>query len=356
MTDTVQADRVPDVDIEADAYHLFFESSPRPMYVFDRRSFEVLDANEAAVAMYGYDRDELLAMTVLELRPPDEVPRFLRMIQEGHVGDGVWHHRRKDGSIVDVETGWTQLRYRGRDAQLTVVTDVSDREAMLMELAISRDRFRTVVEACPLGIMVTDPSYHIIDVNPALCQLVGYDAAQLRTMTFLDITHPDDVGIDDELATYLFEGSIPHYSLEKRYLTADGGVVWVKLTAAAVFDDQGQAVAGVDIIEDISESKLADDRRREVSAEAAGRLSALTQREREILDRAAAGLTAREIAQHFTISARTAESHLASVYRKLGVTSRSAALHEYSQILEVASPGNPLPRNRYARGIRRLRT
>ena len=92
-----------------------------------------------------------------------------------------------------------------------------------------------------------------------------------------------------------------------------------------------------------------------MAAEAQERLAELTRRERELLDAIEGeAMTTRELARHLHISARTAESHLASIYRKLRVASRDAALIEYGRLLEAVDA--PLLSSRYASEIRELRT
>src|SRR6185436_18323703 len=87
-------------------YRLLFEANPQPMWVFDRASLAFLAVNQAAIARYGYTREEFVGMTLRDIRPPEDVPEFLE-----HTGasaptphtDGPWRHRRKDGTVLFVE-------------------------------------------------------------------------------------------------------------------------------------------------------------------------------------------------------------------------------------------------------------
>jgi len=101
------------------------------MYVFDPESLGFLAVNDAAVAKYGYSREEFLALTLADIRPPVEVPRLRehasRAIQDvWPVKAGTWKHRSKDGRTFDVEVTSTAVRFQGRDAQMTLAYDVSD--------------------------------------------------------------------------------------------------------------------------------------------------------------------------------------------------------------------------------------
>ena len=86
-------------------YRLLFESTPLPAWVFDLNSLRFLEVNEAAVRAYGYTRAEFLAMTIADIRPPEEAERLFKL--RPHLGPGlergIWKHRTSDGSLLDAE-------------------------------------------------------------------------------------------------------------------------------------------------------------------------------------------------------------------------------------------------------------
>lgn len=111
-------------------YRLLFETNPLPMWLFDAETLAFLAVNEAAVRHYGYSRDEFLAMTVNDIRPPEDLPRFLKAVRRGRSGfanSGVWRHRKKDAALIDVEVAVDSLLFEGRQARLVVVHDVTER-------------------------------------------------------------------------------------------------------------------------------------------------------------------------------------------------------------------------------------
>ena len=77
-------------------------------------------------------------------------------------------------------------------------------------------------------------NYRFVKVNAALCQMVGYSEASLLQMSFADITYPDDLRADVELAERLFSGEIPFFTLRKRYVKKNGESIWVNLTASVL--------------------------------------------------------------------------------------------------------------------------
>ncbi|HEX2833950.1 MAG TPA: ATP-binding protein [Thermoanaerobaculia bacterium] len=119
-------------------YRSLFDSSPHPMWVYDVETLTFLAVNMAALRQYGYSSDEFLAMTLKDIRPPDEVPGLLRFIAENPEnaipeGQGIFRHRRKDGSEIDVEIASSAILFRGREAGLVLATDVTEKRRLQAE-------------------------------------------------------------------------------------------------------------------------------------------------------------------------------------------------------------------------------
>ena len=119
----------------------------------------------------------------------------------------------------------------------------------------SEERFRRIFEEGPLGVALVGKDYRFLRVNRALCQMVGYPEEELTQKTFADITHPYDVRADVELAERLFMSEIPVYSMQKRYVKKNGGIMWINLTASVIRDHDGEPLYGLAMMEDITEVK-----------------------------------------------------------------------------------------------------
>jgi PAS domain S-box-containing protein len=113
-------------------YRLLFESNPLAMWVYDIETLAFLAVNEAAVRRYGYSRDEFLTMTIADIRPPEDIPDMLANIRAapGSPIPRTWRHRRKDGSLIDVEITAGRIVFEGRDASLVLANDVSERKRL----------------------------------------------------------------------------------------------------------------------------------------------------------------------------------------------------------------------------------
>jgi len=117
-------------------YRLLFDSNPHPMWVYDPQTLAFLAVNDAAVHLYGYSRSEFLAMTIKDIRPPEDVPKLLASVQEtrGQVSAGVWRHRLKGGAVVDVEVASNTIIFQGQAARLVLASDVSEKKRLEAEL------------------------------------------------------------------------------------------------------------------------------------------------------------------------------------------------------------------------------
>jgi PAS domain S-box-containing protein len=119
----------------------------------------------------------------------------------------------------------------------------------------SEERFRRVFEDGPLGLALVGRDYRFVKVNSALCQMVGYPEGELVQMSFIDITYPDDVRSNVELAEQLFKREIPFYRMRKRYVRKTGEIIWISLTASIILGPDGQPLHGLAMVEDITEIK-----------------------------------------------------------------------------------------------------
>ena len=117
-------------------YRLMFDNSPLPKWMFDEETLRFLAVNEAAIRQYGYSREEFLAMTLKEIRPPEDVPALLESMSGEDItrNFGVWRHRKKSGEIIQVEVTTHTLTLGDRACRLAVARDVTERTRLEEQL------------------------------------------------------------------------------------------------------------------------------------------------------------------------------------------------------------------------------
>jgi diguanylate cyclase (GGDEF)-like protein/PAS domain S-box-containing protein len=194
-------------------YRLLFESNPIPMWVFDRKTLRFLAVNHAAIHQYGYTEQEFLAATIAEIRPAEDIPALLADVERLEYGlqkPGIWKHRRKDGSLIDVEIVAHSIEYRGVEAMLVAANDVTERRKIGEALAFSSELLKAESESTIDGILAVDESDRIILVNkqfgrhfdiPEELLQSGDDAALLRYVT----SHVEDPDTFIKKVKYLYQ-------------------------------------------------------------------------------------------------------------------------------------------------------
>ena len=114
-----------------DRHRKLFDHNPHPTWVFDRETLRFLAVNDAAVRKYGYSSDEFLKMTIKDIRPAEDVPALVESVggvRDGNESIGIWRHRRKDGTDIDVEITSYALSFADHAAEVVVAVDVTQRK------------------------------------------------------------------------------------------------------------------------------------------------------------------------------------------------------------------------------------
>lgn len=146
-----------------------------------------------------------------------------------------------------------------RDGQLRrmvgVAQEITERKQAELTLASSEARFRAVFEQAAVGMARLDPSGRWIQVNQRLCDTLGYSPEEFLQQRFHDITHPEDLPQDEQYYQQLLQGEIESCRFEKRYLHRQGHPVWVLVTVSTEQTTDGELVAFIAVIEDISDRK-----------------------------------------------------------------------------------------------------
>lgn len=117
--------------------------------------------------------------------------------------------------------------------------------------------FQTFFELSDVGNVITDAeTSHFLKVNRRFCDLTGYSAKELRTLTPRDITHPEDRARDQIGWEECLDQGASHFQIEKRYLRKNGSVIWVSVTSTIVRGDDGLPLHAIGVVMDISEKKF----------------------------------------------------------------------------------------------------
>jgi PAS domain S-box-containing protein len=229
------------------------------LWVYDLESLAIINVNEAAIRNYGYSRQEFLNLTIKDIRPAEDVPVVLESIaKSGTVSEGnrIWRHRRKDGTLLDVEVTSHPLVYAGRNARLVVSTDITKRKQAEEALRQSEERFRLLVSGVKdYAIFMLDPDGRVATWNAGAERFKGYAAQDIIGQPFSRFYTPEDIAADNpgqELRTAVAEGRVED---EGWRLRKDGSRFWANVLITALRDDKGKLLGFSKITRDITERK-----------------------------------------------------------------------------------------------------
>jgi PAS domain S-box-containing protein len=245
-------------------YRLLFESNPHPMWVNDLETLSILAVNEAAIKHYGYSREEFLAMTIADIHPAADIPTLLANMAKVTPGlnkKGVWRHRKKDGSLIEVEITSYTLTFAGRSAQLVLANDVTEQRRAEKALRQSEERFQLIVRATNDAVWDWDLVSDAVWWNEGVKTLFGchVDEVETNVAWWYEQIHPEDRervvrGIHAAIASG--ESS---WSDEYRFRRADGSYAYVFDMGYIIHDYGGKAVRMIGGIRDITERKRAQE-------------------------------------------------------------------------------------------------
>jgi two-component system cell cycle sensor histidine kinase/response regulator CckA len=156
-------------------YKALFDGNPFPMWIYDVDDYRFLAVNDSACATYGYTRDEFLAMTILDIRPPEEHARVKAAVGGRAPAHGaIFRHRTKSGERIEAEITSQWVRWSGHRARLTLARDVTAQIKTRERLARNEEQLRLVLESTGDGIYSVDLDNVCDWCNPAAARLLGY--------------------------------------------------------------------------------------------------------------------------------------------------------------------------------------
>ncbi|MGO9834071.1 MAG: response regulator [Polyangiaceae bacterium] len=162
-------------------YRALFESTPLPMWVYDTQTFKILTVNEAALRHYGYGREEFAKLTLADLQPSADSPTLREGVTEPETGDAatIWRHRKKDGSIIEVEVKADEVDFEGKRARLVVANDVTERERVQHALRKTEDQIRQLQKMEAVGRLAGSVAH---DFNNLLSVILSYASLLLKEL------------------------------------------------------------------------------------------------------------------------------------------------------------------------------
>jgi PAS domain S-box-containing protein len=202
-------------------------------------------------------REQFMGRRMADVLPPDMDSTFR----------SAFRLAADTGEVVEVHYGLpvpgddrrfeARVVLRDDGAKVAVVRNITESHRAADRLRDSEERFRAAFTHSAIGIALLSLDGHWLQVNAALCRILGYSEAELLSTTFQALTHPDDLEPNREYVRRALAGEISHYEMDKRYLHKDGRVIWALLAVALVRNASNEPLYFVSQLQDVTERRQA---------------------------------------------------------------------------------------------------
>jgi PAS domain S-box-containing protein len=214
--------------------------------------------NERMAELLGADVESLQKLSCFDPVFPDDVEEAQRQFGLQMSGGGQpfdFRLRRMDGSAIWVSISCKPVLDGGGTCTglLGLFTDISERRRAESDLQDSEKLFRAIFSQAAVGIAQTSLTGDWLLVNDRLREILGYTQAELRTKTFLDVTHPDDRDASLDAIRQLLSGELSSWLTEKRYIRKSGTVVWGRLFVSLVRDQSNKPQYFIAVVEEVTD-------------------------------------------------------------------------------------------------------
>ncbi len=238
-------------------YRLIVKAVPEGVWVVSPEGRTIF-CNERMAEILGTDVESLQRLSCFDSVFPADLEEAQRQFGLQIAGGGRpfdFRLRRIDGSAIWVGISCLPMYDDGGVCigLLGLFTDISERRHAERGLRESEERFRAIFSQAAVGIAQTSLTGDWLLVNDRLCQILGYTQGELRTKTFLDITHPDDRDASLGAIRQLLSGEISSWLTEKRYIRKYGTIVCARLFVSLVRDQGNQPQYFVAVLEEVTD-------------------------------------------------------------------------------------------------------
>lgn len=222
--------------------------------------------NPSAERLFGYSAHEVIGENVSMLMPEPHRQNHEQYLRDYSktgerkvVGftreiDG----RHKNGSLFPVELSVGESALKGQSVFTGIVRDITERKQQEQALRRSEERLRRYFDAGVIGMAITKPDRGIVQCNDKFCEILGYSQSELKTKTWAELTHPDDIVLGEDERKQVVAGERDGYTIDKRYIHKDGQIINASVSSWATRKTDGTIENLVVFIQDISERKKAE--------------------------------------------------------------------------------------------------
>ncbi|HKM40047.1 MAG TPA: PAS domain S-box protein [bacterium] len=238
-----------------------FDGHQAAMVLVEPGSGKIIDANPAALELFGYSRAELLQLSTqdIHLRPAEEVKKLRLKALKEKQKYSLCPYRLKNGEVRLTDVYTCPIVHNGKKLLFSIVFDVMDREQYKKELYLEKEILKTTLLSIGDGMVTTDRQGRITAMNIVAEKLCGWNQEQVKGRIFNQVFNlvNEETGIEaeDPVATVLETGKVISLANHTLLVNSQGDEIPIADSAAPIKDPQGKIHGVVIVFRDVSQER-----------------------------------------------------------------------------------------------------
>jgi len=224
------------------------------------RDWRYLYVNEATCRQSRMEKSDLVGRKIVEIYPGVEKTGMFASMRKC-MDERIPQRMETDYTFPDGTTSWFDLSVQPVPEGIFVLAlEITERRQAELAVHQSEERFRRIFQAGPLGIVLSNLDHKFTMANTHFYEMYGYSEAELRNMTYKDLTFPEDVYDTPAKLDALVKGSLAYFNVERRYRKKNGEVFWGNLTITLLRDNEGNPRGFLSMVQDVTSRKEDEER------------------------------------------------------------------------------------------------
>ena len=247
-------------------YHQLFVTISDAAILYDASTLEIMEVNDVALRLYGYDRDEFLRLNRSEIfasvKPQSNLSS--KYNHDNNLFARLHYHKKKDGSLFAVEISTGVFTLKGSQIHCDIIRDFSDRLKMEDDLFNSRQTLRAILDNIPQRVFWKDCNFRYLGCNMPFALDGGYSSPEeIIGLTDFEASWKRSASHYQEVDDWVMAHDRAKYDFEEIQIRWDGSTVWLRTNKVPIHDREGKVVGVLGSYEDITERKNAENALRE---------------------------------------------------------------------------------------------
>lgn len=227
-------------------YGFLFNNNPAPMWIYELPTLRILKVNDAAIKHYGYSEEELLTMTIRDIRPRFELAKFNEYLYRkaipesslhGFNNAGIWKHQNKGGEIVYAEITGHEIRYDNHSCRVIVARDVSERVLEQEDMKRREQLLTSIIDSQTNFLVRVNVEGTVTFANESFLKALGLKKEKIEGRHFSTIILSDDIDIYEKAFKKSIRNPGKIIQLQHRRLLKDGRIQWLKWEFISTSDE-----------------------------------------------------------------------------------------------------------------------